>query len=292
MKQDKNRPENGEETVVGSVDKRTEEMKGKKISWKQVVLGGVPGVLIGATPVLFSNAASASEIEESLPEEEGSTGEGEYRLDSVNDEMSFGEAFAAARAELGAGGVFEWRGNLYGTYTADEWNELHPEEAAEADDVDVAQTVTPEPAGEEPAAPEQGEPAAEDEPAPAAEEPAVEVAEADGMPDEPVEPAEPAGAGDDEVVILGVSNVEMEDGSEVVVGSMTVDGNEVVVIDVDNDGVFDGMIADTNGDGTIDASEVIDIQDSGLTVEQFAGMAEAESEPELADEGGYSNEIG
>lgn len=38
----------------------------------------------------------------------------------VNDEMSFNEAFAAARSEVGAGGAFEWRGNVYGTYYAEE----------------------------------------------------------------------------------------------------------------------------------------------------------------------------
>lgn len=303
MKQDKNRPVNGEETVAGSVDNRTEKKTDrKKINWKQVMLYGVPGVLIGATPVLLSNAVSASEIEESLPETEGNAGEGEYRLDSVNDEMSFGEAFAAARAELGAGGVFEWRGNLYGTYTADEWNELHPEDAVGSDDADVAdaaQTVTEEPAEEEPAAAEEPaageELASEQEPTPETGEPAVESEEEIDMADETADyadAAEPAGAGDNEVVILGVSNVEMEDGSEVVVGGMSVDGNEVMVIDVDNDGVFDGMIADVNGDGAIDTDEIVDIQAGGLTVEQFAEVAEAESTPDVADEGGYTNEIG
>lgn len=46
----------------------------------------------------------------------------------VNDDMSFNEAFATARAEVGAGGVFEWRGNIYGTYYADEWNEMSDDE--------------------------------------------------------------------------------------------------------------------------------------------------------------------
>ncbi len=39
---------------------------------------------------------------------------------NVNDSMSFDEAFASARGELGAGGVFEWRGQLYGTFYATE----------------------------------------------------------------------------------------------------------------------------------------------------------------------------
>jgi len=42
---------------------------------------------------------------------------------SVNDEMSFSEAFANAREELGPGGVFEWNGQLYGTFYEDEVDE-------------------------------------------------------------------------------------------------------------------------------------------------------------------------
>lgn len=43
---------------------------------------------------------------------------------SVDDSMSFNEAFAAARAEVGAGGIFVWHGNTYGTYYAEEWNNM------------------------------------------------------------------------------------------------------------------------------------------------------------------------
>ncbi|MCC5945893.1 MAG: hypothetical protein JJT94_13260 [Bernardetiaceae bacterium] len=39
------------------------------------------------------------------------------------DKLSFSEAFAQARAEQGAGGLFEWRGGFYGTYYAEEVDE-------------------------------------------------------------------------------------------------------------------------------------------------------------------------
>ena len=45
----------------------------------------------------------------------------------VTDDMSFSEAFKAARADVGANGVFEWRGGVYGTYYETEWSEFSDE---------------------------------------------------------------------------------------------------------------------------------------------------------------------
>lgn len=50
---------------------------------------------------------------------------------SVNDDMSFNEAFAAARAEVGAGGAFEWHGKTYNTFYKEEWDELSSDERNE-----------------------------------------------------------------------------------------------------------------------------------------------------------------
>jgi hypothetical protein len=43
---------------------------------------------------------------------------------SVTDAMSFDEAFATARAEVGPGGVFVWQGNPYNTFWREEWMAL------------------------------------------------------------------------------------------------------------------------------------------------------------------------
>lgn len=51
--------------------------------------------------------------------------------DDVNDNMSFGEAFATARAEVGSGGAFIWRGGIYSTHYAEEWKAMTPQEHAE-----------------------------------------------------------------------------------------------------------------------------------------------------------------
>lgn len=45
----------------------------------------------------------------------------------IDDSMSFGEAFAAARAEVGPGGLFVWHGQTYPTYYQEEWDALTDE---------------------------------------------------------------------------------------------------------------------------------------------------------------------
>ncbi len=42
----------------------------------------------------------------------------------MDDSMSFAQAFAQARAELGPGAAFEWRGGVFGTYYQSEWNSM------------------------------------------------------------------------------------------------------------------------------------------------------------------------
>lgn len=50
------------------------------------------------------------------------------RYGQVDNDMSFGEAFATARAQVGTPGVFVWHGNTYGTYYAEEWNAMSADE--------------------------------------------------------------------------------------------------------------------------------------------------------------------
>ncbi|TDE08303.1 hypothetical protein [Dyadobacter psychrotolerans] len=43
---------------------------------------------------------------------------------SVNDSMSFADAFAAAREEAGPGAIFTWHGTTYNTFFKEEWNQI------------------------------------------------------------------------------------------------------------------------------------------------------------------------
>ena len=129
-----------------------QETKKEGSAWKQVTLGGVSGILMGAG-LLYAGQAAAQELGKEETLEEGKTedvaapepGETSHTLENglkvaaVNDDLSFGEAFAQARAEVGPGGVFHWHGGIYNTYSADEWNAMTIEQKH-----DFAQQVQPE----------------------------------------------------------------------------------------------------------------------------------------------------
>ncbi len=115
-------------------------------TWKRVLLGGVAGIMFGSVSAVGATAAyqhfSSNGEEENvdvIPEEgvEVVNDEGHYMLDNglmvaeVDQSMSFNEAFAAAREEVGPGGAFVWHGNVYATYHEDEWNSMSPSERNE-----------------------------------------------------------------------------------------------------------------------------------------------------------------
>lgn len=50
---------------------------------------------------------------------------------NVTDDMTFSEAFAAARSEVGPGGIFYYHGNAYGTYYETEWNNMSEDDKAD-----------------------------------------------------------------------------------------------------------------------------------------------------------------
>lgn len=103
--------------------------KKNKGNWKEVSIGGVTGILLGGAGAFgayaMTNKEDGAEVSTdtaTVPHIEGAP----VMATGVNDNMSFSEAFEAARAEVGAGGTFEWHGSVYGTYTSDEWNALTP----------------------------------------------------------------------------------------------------------------------------------------------------------------------
>lgn len=138
-----------EETLIEKLPAKdeTKENADEGTPWKLVTIGGVAGILMGAGLLYAGQVAakvlsSEDKSEDFTAPEQGNTShtlENGLKVAAVNDDLSFGEAFAQARAEVGPGGVFHWHGGIYNTYSADEWNNMTLEQKHE-----FAQQVKPE----------------------------------------------------------------------------------------------------------------------------------------------------
>lgn len=123
------------------------QQKGKTKAAKiagQAAKGLGTGILIGglSTAIMGMKSADDNDIPSREDNNDGHASNGNNTAaDWVDDnmdvattpdnDMTFAEAFAAARNEVGPGGAFEWNGNIYGTYTAEEWDNLSPEDKDE-----------------------------------------------------------------------------------------------------------------------------------------------------------------
>ena len=166
--------------------------------------------------------------------------------DVVTDDMSFNEAFAAARSDVGPGGIFEWNGNQYGTYYKEEWDNLTPEEtdeywaSVEAADINIEQEVL-------------------------SDELLADVAET----------ADLDGDGYEESVLID-SNIDGD--VDIIAADLDADGEiDTVVADTDFDGEADKIVQDTDGDGLADLNESIDNE------ELLADSTELEDDNSSAD---------
>ena len=207
-------------------------MTTNKQTWKQVSISGVTGILMGAGAMKAMQSMAAGESENNAEQAIADA-------DTQYDNMSFREAFDAARAELGAGGVFRWHGNIYNTYTAEEWNaktakeqddfaeQVGAEISAEDVDTDVSIVSNNNVNTNESAVSEQA--------------------------------AETTENADDDVRVLGYGDVTLDNGRTVTVEELEVNGQRVAVIDVDQDGEADLAMTDLNNNQQMDEGEVIDL---------------------------------
>ncbi len=254
-------------------------------TWQKVVIGGVAGIALG-TGVVFA-ADKAGMIDPLLdklglgkepiidPAVEGVdeacvdytdgavaeayvgatfTVDAELQIADIDSDITFSEAFAEARSQVGAGGVFEWNGGVYGTYYADEWDEMSTEQKEEfgshisytaskvepeifADNIEVDVYVEQE----------------------------IVVAEAD---------VEAYNDMDSEVQVLGVTEEVLADGSVATVGQVEIDGQEVFLIDTDQDGHFDAAFTDADQDGVVAESEYVRLDEDSLSIESVNTAAD------------------
>ena len=239
--------------------------------WQSVLVGGVPGILIGAIGSnAVENAFAKLPEKDNIEIEGGTPTEGSQEIQvasSVTDDMSFSEAFAAARNEVGPGGAFTWHGHVYGTYRGDdpEWQEMTAEERAEHSQAIISQ-VHPNPY------------------TPTANEPDIVPAQnEDGTEDEGVMHEETSESQSDsvDVHIVDVAQGQSEDGTTVTVGFGALNGHYAEFVDSDGDGEVDTVLLDANDNQVLDEGEVHSV--SGITVDDLVSDMQAHNATAVDD---------
>lgn len=271
------------------VDNHMASKSSGKSVWGKVAAGAGAGIVLGAATTVLSSSSEPVEAQQEIQHPEWTDGEVPVAT-SVNDDMSFTDAFNAAREEVGSGGVFEWHGYIYSTFTDEEWNSMSE---AEREEYGSHFNWTPE-ESDDVTASVASDVDADD----------VEVT-VDGPADEPYAQEDVADvelAGDDDPYLMDASDVvdvedpEVEvlgvihdDESGANIGGMLVGDQQVVLVDVDNDQAFDVMVADVDNNGTITDNEVIDISSHGITVDQLGGLHDCN--PDMNADDGMGGDI-
>ena len=219
-----------------------------KESWKPVTISGMTGILMGTGAMYAANAFAsddAAPAEESVKDLQQLTSDGS---------LSFRQAFDAARAELGPGGVFRWHGNIYNTYTADEWNAMsHAEKQQFAERVNIeipaSQMKDDQLAGTE----------TDDPDVTVIDTPHVSLNDNRVFVGTVNVDSTPDNSDDDGVRVLGYGPVQLENGQVIDVQELDMNGQRVAIIDVDRDGEPDYALSDANQNRQLDEGEVIDL---------------------------------
>lgn len=271
------------------VDNHVASKSSGKSVWGKVAAGAGAGIVLGAATTVLSSSSEPVEAQQEIQHLEWTDGEVPVAT-SVNDDMSFTDAFNAAREEVGSGGVFEWHGYIYSTYTDDEWNSMSEAEREEygshfnwtpEDSDDVTASVASDVDTDDVEVTVDG-PADE----PYAQEDVADVEPAGGNDPHLVDASDVVDVDDPEVEVLGVIH---DDETGANIGGMLVGDQQVVLVDVDNDQAFDVMVADVDNNGTITDNEVIDISAHGITVDQLGGLHDCN--PDMNADDGMGGDI-
>ncbi len=195
------------------------------------------------------------------------------RVAQVDDDASFSQAFADARAQVGPGGAFEWQGKVYSTYTKEEWDNMSAEERAEYqskidyNDITGGQTESASATTIRQETTIDANVTEQQEEAVAANAQMVDESATSG-----------------EVTVLGVEAVVDEQGNPMTAAVVEMDGQQALLLDVDNSGTMDVIIADFNGDGEITQDEMADFSGANVTVDDLQAhmMADQQDQSYMA----------
>lgn len=257
--------------------------------WAWAAVSGTTGLLLGGTGAMYApnvidlfTKKNGDGNMQNGPEAKGAEGGGDEQATSdkpgedmddmphdeellvgeTSDNMSFGDAFAAAREDVGPGGIFFWHGGVYSTYYKEEWESMTDEEKAEYGD--RANAVIPEP--DDPGDAVQPMDVEEMTGETLTRETAVkEMAGEDTLPTDDTrqtaqQSEEPASDDSDKNSLAdGGGEANMN-----IVGHTTVNGHAAMEVDVDNDGQADALI--------VDIDDTLDVTAEDMVIEKNGDM--------------------
>lgn len=208
------------------------------------------------------------------------------RVAQVDDDASFAQAFTDARSQVGPGGVFEWHGRAYSTYYKDEWDVMSPQEhhnyQASINYEDVLSNdaqaqhynnMAHQPMHEHTAQP-------------------TEQATAE-QTQESVLPTNPQ---DSEIKVIAMGQTDINrDGVPESSAVVDIDGHQILIVDIDQDGTADVALYDRDNSGTLSEGEVVDLRGENIHMPQAQDpgndyLDQASTEPDYmndADAGLY-----
>ena len=242
--------------IEETVNEEQETSQESKRSSRVKKVAGVAGVAAAgvASGVVFTSMASEGNDDQSTQADAAQADAaqathtavpaGNVKVAEVSDDMSFDEAFASARKQVGAGGVFEWRGKLYGTYYKNEWDAM-----SQADKDQYAANVfgTPQ---------------------------AKVHNEKKDMPE--------VGSGEDGKYniqqVYGATTVTDDDGNPMTMVEAKVNGHNAILCDINQDDKIDAMVIDANDDGQITEDEIIPVPQGSVLVSEL-GCGVPETQP-------------
>lgn len=232
-------------TIIEEGANEVQEPK-KTSKWeKTAAMAGVGAAGI-AGGIGLSAMASDDDAKESADLAERHTVKpvGDVKVAEVNDDMSFSEAFASARKQVGAGGVFEWRGKQYGTYYKTEWDSM-----SQAEKDQYAANVFGTSSSKSSSTPEQ------------------EQLQHDIPSENLADNSQSSVSGEDvKGELVGVQTVTDENGNPMTVVAAKINGHNSVFVDADVDGYVDVAAMDANADGVLEDNEIVTIAKGAMPV--------------------------
>ena len=205
------------------------------------------------------------------------------RVAQVDDNASFSQAFADARAQVGPGGVFEWHGRVYGTYYKDEWDNMTAEQKHEYQaSIDYKDVISDESIAQHHNDMAQHNVTHHES---NVHQPSYHNQEVTAKP-ETVDDSQYVSSDDVDVQVLEVGQTDLNgDGIPENAAVLEVNGHEVLIVDIDQDGIADVALGDVDNDGQV---EIADLSGENMAMpEQSAGdayMAQADNAPDYMND--------